>query len=106
MNGGWIIGISAMYEYAATAIAGRSAGASDFVTYIAVGPSAPPMIPIDAASFTPKFIPGRVALSTNAPTKVKNTPNCAAAPRRILFGLAISGPKSVIHPIPTNISGG
>ena len=64
------------------------------------------MIPIDAASLTPKLMPGIVALKISAPRKVKNTPNYAAAPRRILFGFAISGPKSVIHPIPTKISGG
>ena len=64
------------------------------------------MIPIDAASLIPKLIDGTRALRTRAPTNVKNTPNCAAAPRRILFGLAISGPKSVIQPIPTKISGG
>ena len=100
------MGINAIYEYAATAIAGSNDGARDFVTYIAVGPSAPPIIPIDAASFTPHDILGTNALITNAPTNVKNTPNCAAAPNKMLFGLAISGPKSVIQPIPRNISGG
>lgn len=35
MIGGCIIGISAMYEYAAMAIAPRSVGASSFVTSIA-----------------------------------------------------------------------
>ena len=64
------------------------------------------MIPMDAASFTPKLIAGTSALSTSAPTKVKNTPNCAAAPSRRLFGFAISGPKSVIQPMPTKMSGG
>ena len=44
------MGISAIYEYAAIAIADKSDGASVFVTNIAVGPSAPPMMPIDAAS--------------------------------------------------------
>ena len=30
-------------------------------------------------------------------------PSCAAAPRRHVFGLAISGPKSVIAPTPMKI---
>ena len=64
------------------------------------------MIPIEAASLTPNIMLGTSALKTNAPTNVKNTPNCAAAPRRILLGFAISGPKSVIAPMPRNISGG
>ena len=38
------------------------------------------MIPIDAASLIPKLIDGTRALRTRAPTNVKNTPNCAAAP--------------------------
>ena len=42
----------------------------------------------------------------SAPRNVMNTPSCAAAPKRILLGLAISGPKSVIQPMPRNISGG
>ena len=42
-------GIRAIYEYAATAIGARSSGASLPVRKIAVGPSAPPMMPIDAA---------------------------------------------------------
>ncbi len=43
-------GMSAMYEYAATAIGPSKSGASRPVRNIAVGPSAPPMIAIDAAS--------------------------------------------------------
>ena len=39
-----------MYEYAATAIGAKRCGASCDVVNIAVGPSAPPIIPIDAAS--------------------------------------------------------
>ncbi len=42
--------ISAMYEYAATDIAGNKCAANLTVTYIAVGPSAPPIIPVAAAS--------------------------------------------------------
>ena len=41
-----------------------------------------------------------------APVKVTKIPICAAAPRIRLLGLEISGPKSVIHPIPRKISGG
>ena len=44
-----MIGIRAIYEYAAIAIAPRSCGASSLVTSIAVGPSAPPIIPIALA---------------------------------------------------------
>ena len=40
-----------MYEYAATAIGPSSSGAKIDDTYIAVGPSAPPMIPVAAACF-------------------------------------------------------
>ena len=44
--------------------------------------------------------------STAAPRNVKKIPPCAAAPSRKLFGFAISGPKSVIAPMPRNIKGG
>ena len=64
-----------------------------------VGPSAPPIIDTAAA-----------ALSENpiaiAPRYAAKIPNCAAAPRRKLLGLAISGPKSVIAPTPMKISDG
>ena len=50
INGGCKSGMSAMYEYAATAIGASKCGASDFVKKIAVGPSAPAMIEIDDAS--------------------------------------------------------
>ena len=36
-----------MYEYAATAIGPSSSGASFEVTKMAVGPSAPPMMPME-----------------------------------------------------------
>ena len=88
------------------AIAGSNSGASVLVTYIAVGPSAPPIIPIEAACSTPNPIAGIAAPNARAPRKVINTPNCAAAPKRMLLGLAISGPKSVIIPIPRKIRGG
>ncbi len=44
------MGISAIYEYAAIAIAGSNSGANLLAKKIAVGPSAPPMIAIAAAS--------------------------------------------------------
>ena len=43
---------------------------------------------------------------SEAPRNVKKIPPCAAAPRRKLLGFAISGEKSVIVPIPRNMSGG
>jgi len=45
-----ISGIRAIYEYDAIAITGSKYGASLIVTYIDVGPSAPLIIPIEAAS--------------------------------------------------------
>ena len=66
---------------------------------IAVGPSAPPIIPIAAAS---KALNPR----KNAPKNVRKIPNCAAAPSNKLEGLESSGPKSVVAPIPRKISGG
>ena len=41
-----------------------------------------------------------------APRKVIKIPIWAAAPRSKLLGREISGPKSVVAPIPRNISGG
>ena len=41
-----------------------------------------------------------------AQRKVMNIPTCAAAPRMKLFGLAMSGPKSVIAPTPMKIRQG
>ena len=64
-------------------------------TNIDVGPSAAPIIPIDAASF--KSNP-----SNTAKAKVKNIPNCAAAPNKSILGFESSGPKSIIAPIPIN----
>ena len=43
-------GMSAIYEYAAIAMGPKSCGASFDAMNIAVGPSAPPIMPIDAAS--------------------------------------------------------
>ena len=71
---------------------------------IVVGPSAPPIIPIDAASSIPKFIPSDPVIK--APQKAINIPIWAAAPRSNVLGLAITGPKSVKAPIPRKIIGG
>ena len=67
-------------------------------TTMAVGPSAAPMMPMDAASLSGKKMDAR--------HMVKKIPNCAAAPKIISLGLDSSGPKSIIAPIPMNrISG-
>ncbi len=64
-----------------------------------VGPSAPPIIPMEAAS---KMLnPNRIL-----PIKVANIPNWAAAPNKIRRGLAIKVEKSVIAPIPKKIREG
>ena len=60
---------------------------------MAVGPSAPPMMPMPAASWIVKPI-------SMAPMTATTTPSCAAAPSRKVMGLASSGPKSVRAPIP------
>ena len=99
MSGGWMSGISAMYEYAAIAIAGRYSGASLEAVRIAVGPSAPPITPIAAATASGNP-------SASASRNAEKIPNCAAAPKRKLLGFAISGPKSVIAPTPRKISDG
>ena len=44
--------------------------------------------------------------SAKQPINVTNIPTCAAAPKSSDFGLAISGSKSVIAPIPINIRQG
>ena len=64
-----------------------------------MGPSAAPIIAIDAASFSSN--PSR-----EARLNVKNIPNCAAAPKIISFGLDNSGPKSIIAPMPINSNNG
>ena len=99
MSGGCISGISAMYEYAAMAIGPSRCGASFVHRYIAVGPSAPPRMPMEAAS-------GPVKPSSTAPKNARNTPSCAAAPSSRLLGFASSGPKSVIAPTPRKMSEG
>ena len=80
------------------AIGPSKCGASFEVKKILVGPSAPPTIPIEPASAGVK--------NADAQRKVMKIPICAAAPRMSDFGLAISGPKSVIAPTPMNIKHG
>ncbi len=74
-------------------------GASREVVRMAVGPSAPPMMPMEAASAAVK--PSRVATK-----KAKNTPIWAAAPSNRLLGLDSRGPKSVMAPTPIKIRQG
>ena len=65
---------------------------------MAVGPSAVPITPIEAASGVVKNI--------EAKQNVKKMPNCAAAPKIINLGFVSNGPKSIIAPMPiNNISG-
>jgi len=66
---------------------------------MAVGPSAPPMMPIAPAS-------AGVKPRNSATMNARKIPSCAAAPSSRLIGLAISGPKSVIAPTPMKMSGG
>ena len=81
-------------------------GESRLVRKIAVGPSAPPMIPMDAASKRLKLIPGTQSDNSKAPMSVLKIPNWAAPPRRAVFGSAIMGPKSVMAPTPIKTSRG
>ena len=62
-------------------------------TRMEVGPSAAPMIPIDAASLSSNPI-------SDATQIAKKIPNCAAAPNKNMIGCDRSGPKSIIAPIP------
>ena len=64
-----------------------------------VGPSAAPMMAMEAASFRSK--PSRLATDS-----VKKMPNCAAAPNSSMRGLESSGPKSIIAPMPMNSKSG
>ena len=59
---------------------------------IVVGPSAPPMMPIDAASLVEKSIPiSGTRLIARAPQKATKMPTCAAPPRSSVLGFAIIG---------------
>ena len=64
-----------------------------------VGPSAPPMMPIDAASCLEKPM-------NKAIKKVAATPTWAAAPSKSVLGAASRGPKSVNAPTPRKMMGG
>ena len=74
-------------------------GASREERKIAVGPSAPPMMPIApaCAGSNPK---------AREMAYAPKIPNCAAAPIRSSFGFEISAEKSVIAPMPRKIRGG
>jgi len=72
---------------------------------MAVGPSAPPMMAMDAASWMVNSNPGS-RLSSTAPIRVAKMPNWAAAPSSSVLGLAIRAPKSVSAPTPMKISSG
>ena len=73
-------------------------GASLIVVKIAVGPSAPPIIPNEAASFGVNPI----KIATSNTVKI---PNCAAAPKIESRRLRNIGPKSVKAPTPIKIIG-
>ncbi len=87
-------------------MAPSSSGDSRDARKIAVGPSAPPMIPMAAASRRVNEIPGTASDRASAPSRVAKIPNCAAAPSSAVRGLASSGPKSVSAPTPMKISSG
>ena len=81
------------------AIGPNRCGANLMVVKIAVGPSAPPMIPKEAASFGVKPI----RMATNSTVKI---PNWAAAPKIERRKFRNIGPKSVKAPTPMKIIGG
>ena len=91
--------LAAEIEKSDTAIAPIRLGASLDERKMAVGPSAPPMIPIAPACIGSNPIAKAVIYAPKIP-------NCAAAPTSISFGLEIRAEKSVIAPIPRKISGG
>ena len=72
---------------------------------MAVGPSAPPMMAMEAASRRVKSKPGR-ALRARAPMRVAKMPNWAAAPSSRVEGRAMRALKSVRAPTPMKISRG
>ena len=80
MMGGWMMGTIAMYEYAEMAIGpSRASSARRMDTKMAVGPSAPPMMPMAPAfcSVKPRAM---------APNRVPKIPICAAAPSNAMAG--------------------
>ena len=99
ITGGWIMGTSAIYEYAATIIAPVYCELKYCATKIDVGPSAAPIIDIAAASLSWKP-------TTRASSNVMNIPSCAAAPKSRSLGFESNGPKSIIAPMPINRSNG
>ena len=82
------------------AMGARKSGASLEVSQMAVGPSAPPTMPMEAATLGSK--PKRPM----AIKKAAKMPSWAAAPSSRLLGLASSGPKSVMAPTPRKIREG
>ena len=70
-----------------------------------MGPSAPPMMPIEAASPSEKS-PMLSSVTPRAPQNAMKIPTCAAAPSSSVLGLAISGLKSVSAPMPMKMIGG
>ena len=99
MIGLWMTGTRAIYEYADTAIAPIRCGASLDERKMAVGPSAPPMIPIAPDSAGVKPICSAIVYAPKIPI-------WAAAPINISLGCDISAEKSVIAPIPRKMRGG
>ena len=81
------------------AIAGNSSTANFDAVRIAVGPSAPPMTPMAAAS-------AGVKPRTSAIRNAAKMPSCAAAPSSRDMGLASRGPKSVMAPMPIKMMDG
>ena len=51
-------------------------------------------------------MPGKIRFTRQASVSVIKMPNCAAAPNNSSLGLASSGPKSIIAPMPMNSSNG
>ena len=76
-----------------------SSGASLELRKMAVGPSAPPIMPMAPASLGANP-------SARARRYAPKIPSCAAAPIRIRRGCEMSALKSVMAPMPKKISGG
>ena len=72
---------------------------------MAVGPSAAPIMPTQAASCRLNM-PGKIILTPHASVMVTKMPNCAAAPNKSNFGFESRGPKSIMAPMPMNKSSG
>ena len=83
-----------------TAVMPRISGARLADRNIVVGPSAPPIMPMEAASDNSN------TPVASAPQKATKMPTCAAAPRSRVLGLDMTGPKSVIAPSPRKMIGG